>query len=129
MTARLILAIVSTSLEEAALFVIWRWGLPQVGVYLPLWVLIVAMVVWAIYASISFWIGTRALGRKEMVGLATMIGGTGRVVSPLAPEGQVRIKGELWGARAIDGNVDVGEEVTVVGQDGLKLIVRKASGG
>ena len=127
MTARLILAIVSTSLEEIALFVIWRWGLPQLDIHLPLYVLIIVMVAWATYAVVTFWIVTRTLRRKEIVGLPTMIGSRGRVVSQLAPEGQVRIKGELWGAESIDRNIDSGEEVMVVGQDGLKLIVRKGS--
>lgn len=126
MTARLILAIVSTSLEEAALFVIWRWGLPEIGVRLSLYVIIIIMVAWAAFAIITFWIVTRTLSQKAMVGLPTMVGGKGKVVSRLAPEGQVIIKGELWGAKSIDGNIDSGGEVVVVGQDGLKLMVRKA---
>ena len=45
------------------------------------------------------------------------------------PEGMVRIKGELWRAKSASGRMDTGEEVTVVRQDGLKLIVRKRSPG
>jgi len=56
-----------------------------------------------------------------------MVGSKGKVVSQLAPEGQVIIKGELWGAESVDRNIDKGEQVMVVGQDGLKLIVRKGS--
>ena len=127
MTARLIIAIVSTLLEEVALVVIWRWGLPQLGIQLPLSVLIAVMVAWAAYASITFWIVTRTLKRKVLVGLPTMIGSKGKVVSQLAPEGQVIIKGELWGAESIDGNIDSGDGIMVVGEDGLKLVVRKFS--
>jgi len=124
MTARLIIAIVSTVLEEVALVVIWRWGLPQLRVHLPLYVLVAAMVVWAVYAVTTFWVVTRALRKKAVIGLPTMIGGRGKAVSPLAPEGQVIIKGELWGAKSIDRSINAREEVVVVGQDGLKLIVR-----
>ena len=127
LTARLILAIVSTSLEEVALVVIWRWGLPEIGIHLPLSVLIIVMVAWAAFAAVTFWIVTRTLRRKAMVGLPTMVGGRGKAVSRLAPEGQVIIKGELWGAKSIDGNIDNGEEILVVGQDSLKLMVRKAA--
>jgi len=127
MTARLIIAIVSTVLEEVALVVIWRWGLPQLGVHLPLYVLIAAMVVWAVYAVTTFWVVTRALRKKAVIGLPTMIGGRGKAVSPLTPEGQVIIKGELWGAKSIDIDIDTREEVVVVGQDGLKLIVRRVN--
>ena len=125
MLARLIMAIVSTLLQEAALFVIWLWGLPQLGIQLPLFALIAVMVAWAAGATLTFWIGTRALRRQAVIGLPAMIGGKGKAVSPLAPGGQVIIRGELWGAETIDRNIDTGEVVTVVGQDGLKLIVRK----
>ncbi len=65
--------------------------------------------------------------RKPLDGLPYMVGSQGEVVSPLAPEGLVRIKGELWQAESASGSIDTGEEVTVVGQDGLKLVVRKHS--
>ena len=127
MTARLVIAIVSTVLEEVALVVIWRWGLPQLGINLPLYVLIAAMAVWAVYAVTTFWVVTRALRKKAVVGLPTMIGGRGKVVSPLTPDGQVIIKGELWGAKSVDVDIGAREEVVVVGQDGLKLIVRRVN--
>ncbi len=127
-TTRLVLAIVSTVLEEAALVVIWLWGLPQLDIQLPLYVLIVAMVGWAIYSAVSFWVVTRSLRRKAAAGPPTMVGSKGRVVSPLNPEGQVRIKGELWGAEAAGENIDNGEDIVVVGEEGLKLVVRKFGG-
>ena len=127
MTARLISAIVSTILEEAALVVLWLWGLPQLGIDLPLFVLVTVMAVWAVCAATLFQIGTRALRKKAVVGLSSMIGSRGKAVNPLAPRGQIIIKGELWGAKSVDSNIDTGEKVVVVGQDGLKLIVSKAN--
>ena len=106
---------------------IWRWGLPQIGIELPLTVLLAVMVAWGIYAGTTFWIVTRTLRQKALVGLPTMIGSRGKVVSPLIPEGQVIIKSELWGAKSADKNIASGEQVTVVEQDGLKLIVRKGN--
>ena len=121
MSARLILAIVSTLLEEAALVAVVLWGLPQLGIHIPRAVLIVLMVVWGAYTVITYRAGSRALRRKPEI-LLPLIGSKGKVVSPLSPEGLVRIKGELWQATSSGGNIDTGEEVTVVGQDGLKLI-------
>lgn len=125
--ARLVLAIASTSLEEVALWIIWRWGLPQLGIELPFSVLVVVMVAWAAFAVIMFIFVTKTLRRQVVVGLPTMVGSKGKVASPLAPEGFVSIKSELWGARSTEGNVDKGERVTVVGQDGLMLIVCRDS--
>jgi membrane-bound ClpP family serine protease len=126
-TARLILAIVSTLAVEAALFTIWRWVLPEWEIEVPLAALITVMVVYAIFAVVDFWFVTLVLKKQAVVGLSTMIGSKGKVTSPLEPEGLVTIKGELWGAKSIDRDIASGELVTVVGQDGLKLIVRKAS--
>ena len=129
MSGRLIIAIVSTTLEEAALAVGVLWGLPKLGIHIPLWVLIIVMAAWGAYTVTTYRMGSRALRRKPVHGPTAMLGSEGKVVSPLVPEGMVRIKGELWRAKSASGRMDTGEEVTVVGQDGLKLIVRKRGPG
>ena len=126
MSGRLIIAIVSTTLEEAALAVGVLWGLPKLGIHVPLWVLIIVMLAWGTYTVVTYRMGSRALRKKPVDGLTAMVGSEGEVVSPLVPEGMVRIKGELWRAKSASGRVGTGEEVTVVGQDRLKLIVRKS---
>ena len=63
-----------------------------------------------------------------MVNLSSMIGSKAMVVSKIDPEGMVKVKGELWKAQSTGERIDVGEEVTVVGQKRLKLIVRRDSG-
>ncbi len=127
MSIRLILAIFSTLLEEAALVVIVLWGLPQLGIHIPLAGLIALMVAWGAFSIFTYRMGSRALKRKPVLGLPAMVGSKGKAVSPLAPQGFIRIKGELWEAKLADGRADTGEEVTVVEQDGLKLVVRKSS--
>lgn len=124
--SRLIVAIISTILEEIAIVVIWRWGLPQMDIYLSDFMLIMVMVGWLAYSIFTFWFVTRSLRRELVVGLPTMVGSKGKAVSPLTPVGQVRIKGETWGAESIDRNIDTGEPILVVGEDGLKLMVRRA---
>jgi len=126
MTARLVMAIFSTLLEEAAMVAVVLWGLPKLGIHIPLWGLIALMVAWGAYAIITYRMGSRALRRKPEI-LLPLIGSQGKVVSPLTPEGLVRIKGELWQATSAGGNIDTGEEVTVVGQDGLKLVCQSST--
>jgi len=101
------------------------WGLPQLDIHIPLAALIAVMVAWAAFAVFTYRKGTRALRRKPVIDLLPMVGSKGKVVSRLDPEGLVRIKGELWKAKSAAGRMDTGKEVTVVGQDGLKLIVRR----
>ena len=126
-TARLILAIVSTTVEEVAIVAIWRWLLPEFDIYLPFSVLVGVMIAWAAFSVTLFVFTTRTLKKQTVVGLPTMVGSKGKVASALTPEGMVRIKGELWGATSDTGNIDAGEAVEVVGEDGLKLVVRKFS--
>jgi len=127
MTARLILAIVSTTLEEAALVVIVIWGLPQIGIHIPLPGLIVLMLAWVGVSVFLYRMGSQALRRKPVAGLSDMIDSKGKVVRPLAPDGVIRIKGELWEAKSAGRRIKAGTEVTVIGQDGLKLVVRRIS--
>ena len=126
---RLVLAVISTLLEEAALVAIVLVGLPRLGIKLPVDVLIILMVVWGVFSVFTYRMGSRALRKKPIIGLPAMVGSKGKTVSPLALEGFIRIKGELWEAKSVGGEINVGEEVTVVGQDGLKLTVRKSDRG
>ena len=126
MNARLIWAILSTLLEETAIVALVRIGLPEFGIELPLGVLIAVMVAWATMAVIFYRMGSRALQRKPLVGLLTMVGGKGKVVSPLDMDGVVRIGGELWRAKSAGQKIDVGEEVIVKDQEGTRLIVVKS---
>jgi membrane-bound ClpP family serine protease len=124
-STRLIIAIVTTALEEAAIAVIVLWGLPKLGVNLPLAVLVIIMLAWLGFAVFTYRMGSRALRKKPESGLSDMLGMRGEVVKRLDPEGMVRIKGELWKAKSAGRKIEAGEEVTVVGQEGLKLIVER----
>lgn len=128
MTGRLILAIISTLLEETAIVVIVLLGLPRLGIYIPLPGLIALMVLWLAYSVVTYRAGSRALRRKPVINIP-VIGSKGKVVSPLVPEGLIKIKSELWVASSADKKLDVGSEVIVVEQDGLKLVVRKSNPG
>jgi len=124
MSARLIYAIVSILLEEAAIVVIALVGLPQLGIEIPLGVLIAVMLVFATLSVLLYRAGSRALRRKP-VALSAMTGSKGKVVNALAPIGLIKIKDELWEAESAGDKIGIGKEVIVVGQDGLKLLVRK----
>jgi membrane-bound serine protease (ClpP class) len=125
MTVRLIITIVTTILEEAAIAAIFLWLLPRFDIRLPLFVLIIIMLAWLGLAIFTYHMGSRALKKKPEVGLSDMVGSRGEVVKSLDPEGMVRIRGELWKAKSAGRKIEVGVEITVVGREGLKLIVRR----
>ena len=122
---RLVLAVTSSTAEEFVIYSIWRWLLPQWDINLPVAALIAAMVAWGIFSIWLFVFTTRTLKKQVPVGLPSMIGTVGRAASRLAPEGMVRIRSELWVATTESGEIKKGENIKVIGEDGLRLVVRK----
>jgi membrane-bound serine protease (ClpP class) len=66
-----------------------------------------------------------SIRRKKVTGAEGMLGATGTVTEPLKPAGTVKIKGEYWEAKSINGDLEIGAMVEVVKIDGLHLEVRK----
>jgi len=62
----------------------------------------------------------RELGDEAMVGLR------GKALERLSPEGRVKVRGEIWKAISVSGEIAKGEEVTVQQVEGLTLRVRRA---
>lgn len=122
----LIYKIITSSLEEAALVAAVLWGLPLVDINLPVWVLVPATIVLQAWNVFSYRKSIQALKSKPVTGLASMVGSQGEAVNHLAPDGMVKIMGELWAATAADGRIVTGRKVTVVGQNGLRLVVRES---
>jgi membrane protein implicated in regulation of membrane protease activity len=61
------------------------------------------------------------------IGAEAMIGEEAIVIEalPASGAGTVRINGELWHARSVDGAIEPGERVRIDSMDGLKLRVRR----
>ena len=60
--------------------------------------------------------------RRATVGAETLVGRRAVVSTDCVPEGQVRVAGEIWGARC-DVGARAGDEVIVRELDGLVLVV------
>jgi membrane protein implicated in regulation of membrane protease activity len=84
--------------------------------------LVVALVIDVIEVAFGLWYSKR---RRPSVGADALLGAIGVALAELAPDGQVRVNGEIWRARCIEG-CDAGEEVVVRGVDGLTLDVEPA---
>jgi membrane-bound ClpP family serine protease len=123
--ARLIVAIITSLLDEAIIVALIIWGLPRLGINLPWWAIFLIVIAFAAFAVTTFKIGSRILSKKPVPGISSMIGVEGKVVKRLAPVGFIKIQGELWESRAQTGSIEMNSEVMVVGQEGLKLVVRQ----
>ena len=68
----------------------------------------------------------RSQKAKPTLGMEGLIGEIGEVRGTIAPTGRIFVHGEHWSAQA-DSAIEVGEKVQVVGYDGMRLRVRRAS--
>lgn len=90
---------------------------------LPVWTVWTFISLWVIKDAILYFFVWRAYDPGS---LNSMIGSKCVTADRLSPSGNVRIRGELWRAKVIEGSSDIekGEVVTVKGMDGLTLIVQ-----
>jgi membrane-bound serine protease (ClpP class) len=65
---------------------------------------------------------------KKSLGTEGMVGEIGEARTALNPTGRVFVHGEQWSAEG-EGEIGAGEKVEVVGVDGMRLKVRRASQG
>jgi len=91
-------------------------------VFLPWpWNFAVILIAAACEASIVV-LGLYTRRRRARVGVETLIGAGAYVVTPLVPEGQVKVNGEIWRAHS-DHAAEVGETVRIKAVRGLTLDV------
>jgi membrane-bound serine protease (ClpP class) len=84
----------------------------------------VTLIVVALIVAAIFYLGVKAQFRKVKTGKEALIGAKGVATSDLKPKGEVRVIGEFWEATAKDTEIVAGQDVEVVGMDGMFLVVK-----
>lgn len=100
------------------IFILWK-----MGVQIPFWAYVLA----GIICAVAYWLLYRILvdqGKKSPAGCESMIGLKGKAITPLNPEGLVRVQGETWQAASRCGVIVEGVEVVIEDSQGLQLIVK-----
>lgn len=80
---------------------------------------VVAAIIILIFAA-----GFKAQFRRVRTGREALIGARGTVTTDLNPKGEIRVMSEFWEATAGGTVVTAGQEVVVVGMDGMTLVVK-----
>ncbi len=105
--------IVGTTL--AFMFLEWPWrGVVVLGL--------------AFVEGVEIWLWLKLRKVPAATGAEAMVGAHGRAVTDCVPEGQVRVKGQLWRARCPAG-VRAGGHITVSAVRGLELEVMERTLG
>jgi len=94
---------------------------PQEQVALAIALIAIAIVtLWLLYYAF------KARKLKIQTGKEALIGANGKATTDLNPNGTVRVKGEFWEATSKNGWIRMGENVKVVGMEGMFLTVETA---
>jgi len=100
--------------------------LPALGMRVP--VLVTGLVLGVLLVKdvlIAPYVLGGGLEKRPRIGPESLVGRTAMVVEDLSPEGLVKLDGELWRARCLNGTARRGEKVMVVKVDGTKLLVER----
>ena len=111
-------------LDDAAALVLVILGLRFLGIEIPLPVKIVIAVIIGTFIFILHKKVIPALRRKNITGSEGMVGIDGKVIEALTPVGAVMVRGEHWKAKSVGEDISAGDEVEVLGVNGLTLTVR-----
>jgi membrane-bound serine protease (ClpP class) len=83
----------------------------------------VALVMSGIFGFVVYKVA-QARRMKVKAGPEQLMGQAGKAISPLEPRGEVSVEGQIWRAETIGDHVKQGEQVEVVGREGLILRVK-----
>jgi membrane-bound serine protease (ClpP class) len=89
-------------------------------------VIIPAVLFTALFFLFAIGMGVKAQRRKPVTGTEGITGETGVAMTDLAPEGQVRVHGEIWKAMSKGTPIKAGTPVVVVRVENLRLVVAES---
>ena len=112
-------------LDEAAVVVLVILALRFLEIKIPLPIMIVLALIVGIFVFAIHIAVIPSFHRKQVTGREGMIGLQGTVVEPLTPVGVILVKGELWKAKSVEKNIEVDEDVEIVGIAGLTLRIER----
>ena len=111
-------------LDEAVAVVLVLLLLWALGIEIPLPIMIAVALLLGAFVFITHKVIIPSFHKKKITGSEGMIGLTGEVIEPLTPVGVVRVGDEYWKAKSVGENIASGEEVEILGVNGLTLMVK-----
>jgi len=124
-TGKVWLIILVSLIDDIIILAVVFGALWYFKVKLPLWAMIAIGLALGAFIFIRTWAIVPSLRKKKVAGAEGMIGLEGEVVESLTPKGVIRVGGEYWQAKSLDGHIETGEEVEILGLNRLKLEVKR----
>jgi membrane-bound ClpP family serine protease len=101
-------------LDEAVAIALVLAALWFFKISLPLWLAIVVALLLGTLVFVIHKLIIPSFHARQVTGREGMIGLVGEVIEPLTPSGVIRIEGEYWKARSVEGNVPAEQEVEIM---------------
>jgi len=90
------------------------------------WKVILLFVILTVgFFTLAIGFGIKAQRRKPTTGQEGLINETGEAITDLNPDGDIKIHGEIWNAKSIEGFISKGDKIIVTGISNLKLQIKK----
>jgi membrane-bound ClpP family serine protease len=116
---RIVIAVITSLVDEIMLFILVLWVLPALGINVPLWLVIPLAV---IFLASGTWT-LLVVRKKPNLGFENQIGARGVAITDIEKKGLVKIGRENWTARTGGPKLERGSKIVVVEQNALILTV------
>ena len=116
----LILLLDEVVIVAAVLGILWYFNIK-----LPLWVAVLGALLLGLLAFITHKMIVPSFHLRQVTGQEGMIGMEVEVMKALKPTGVVRVEGENWTAKSVEGEILAGEIVEIQSVNKLVLEVRR----
>ena len=123
--AKDLLIVLVSLIDDVIILAVVFGALWYFKVKLPLWAMIAIGLALGSFIFVRTWAVLPSMRRKKVTGSEGMIGLVGEVVELKTRGLVVRVSGEYWQAKCLEGDIEAGEEVEIVGIERLKLEVRR----
>jgi membrane protein implicated in regulation of membrane protease activity len=95
-------------------------------IFLDGWLRVAVIAALIVFEGIEIWIWLRWRKKRSITGAETVVGGQALVLTECRPSGQVKFRGQVWGATCPQG-AGVGEAVVITAVRGVRLEVAPAA--
>lgn len=124
-TKKALILILVSLIDDVIILAVLGWVVWYFKVSLPLWAWILIGLALGGFIFVRTWAILPSFRRRKVTGAEGMIGLECEIVERLAPFGVVRVEGEYWKAKSVDGEVLIGETVEITGMTRLVLEVKR----
>lgn len=117
-------ATILTLLDDFLVIALILIVLPFLGIQIPVWLIASILPALLIFSMITYK-ALRALEKKPVMGLETIIGSIGEALTEINGKGLVLLNNELWSARSVSKKIPKGSKVLIKNVEGTILLVEE----